>query len=133
MDIAATLREYEEKLLNYSVRKSADAVSSMLCDDFREFGSSGRVFSKPEMIASLQAESPRQVLMEDFRAELIAESVALVTYTTSKEEPAAGTVKALRSSLWLYRSGEWKMLFHQGTKIPEQAFSTRSDRNEPQR
>ena len=38
------LRTLEERLLQPDVRRSAQAVASLLADEFVEFGSSGRVF-----------------------------------------------------------------------------------------
>src|SRR5271170_4145941 len=70
MGISETLRELEEKLQTTSVRKNAAAVSSMLTEEFREYGSSGHIFSKTEIICALQSESesPAHFSMKDFQA-----------------------------------------------------------------
>ncbi|WP_375472314.1 DUF4440 domain-containing protein [uncultured Nostoc sp.] len=50
------LRELEERLLQPDVRKSAKDIMDLLADEFIEFGSSGRVFNKQQIIESLQNE-----------------------------------------------------------------------------
>src|SRR5271170_3404143 len=105
MDIAETLRACEEKLFATSVRKNAEIVASMLADDFQEFGSSGRVYSKDEIIAELQSESPRRITMQDFRAQMLSNEIALVTYRSRRIEHDGRTAESpaaefLRSSIW---------------------------------
>ena len=45
-------RRLEERLLQPEVRQSAEAVADLLADDFIEFGSSGQVFNKQQIISS---------------------------------------------------------------------------------
>jgi hypothetical protein len=118
MDISETLRKLEVQLQTGSVRKDAAAVSSMLTEDFKEFGSSGHIFSKSEIIRALQSESPAQVSMQDFQANLLAEKIAFVTYRSIKNQPGCPTIESLRSSLWIFQDGRWQMHFHQGTRVP---------------
>jgi hypothetical protein len=117
MDISETLRKYEERLLDNSVRKDAEVFSSMLADEFQEFGSSGRVYSKSQIIAALRSESPVQLSLREFKARLLADEVALVTYISSRAEHGSSASEALRSSIWVVQDGHWKVLFHQGTRI----------------
>src|SRR5277367_3368570 len=121
MDIAETLRRCEEKLFESSVRKNAEIVASMLTDDFQEFGSSGRVYSKDQIIAELQSESPRRITMQGFRAQLLSNEIALVTYRSRRIEHDGATAESpatefLTTSIWVLRDNQWKVLFHQGTK-----------------
>lgn len=51
-------RRLEEQLLQPEVRQSAEAVADLLADDFIEFGSSGQVFNKQQIIEGLQQEPP---------------------------------------------------------------------------
>ncbi|MEJ7607687.1 MAG: nuclear transport factor 2 family protein [Bryobacteraceae bacterium] len=54
------IKEYfhslEALLLQPSVRSDIQELSRLLSDDFVEFGSSGRVFDKQQVIALLQAQ-----------------------------------------------------------------------------
>ncbi|AXC11342.1 hypothetical protein ACPOL_2006 [Acidisarcina polymorpha] len=131
MNTAETLRELEEQLLDSSIRKNAEAISSLLAEDFQEFGSSGRVFSKPEIIATLQTESPARLSLGHFHAQLLANNIALITYRSRREEPGMPAIETLRNSIWVVRDGHWRLLFHQGTRALESPANDTQLRNEP--
>lgn len=118
MDIRKTLQDLEEQLLTHSVRTNPAALSSLLTEEFREFGSPGRIFSKPEIIHELQHESPSQTSIQDFHVSLLSDKIALVTYRAIKRQPGSQSIESLRSSLWIFREGRWQMHFHQGTRTP---------------
>jgi hypothetical protein len=114
------LQELELELLRPVVRQSPELLSSLLANEFREFGSSGRIFSKSEVIEALRAEPRMQFSISDFRAQILGDGVALVTYRAVRREEANHSgLTSLRSSLWVIRDGQWRMLFHQGTTVPE--------------
>jgi hypothetical protein len=115
---ADTLRALEEALMRPDVRNSADRVGRLLADDFIEFGSSGRVFGKAEVVEALRQEGPDpgfRVEVTDFAARQLAPGVVLATYRTSSSGPNAPQSRRLRSSIWKLIEGRWQMLFHQGT------------------
>ena len=108
------LQELELNLLQPSVRKS-EQVAELLAEGFTEFSSSGQVFSKAQIIACLQAESPSQVTASQFTVQLLSAEVALVTYHAHRHsEPPVHT---LRSSIWEQRKEVWQIIFHQGTLV----------------
>src|SRR5262249_4850092 len=114
--VEETLRRLEESLLQPDVRRDAAAVESLLADEFREFGSSGRVYNREQAIAALQTEGRCECSLTDFQATLIANSLALVTYKAAQRGQGGKAVSfSLRSSLWIHRDGRWQALFHQGT------------------
>ena len=116
-DIAATLRELEEQLLNPAVRKDRERISSLLADDFREFGSSGRIFSKEDILVAMSNESTERIALNNFHAKAVAHDVFLVTYRAARGGLASGPSRtSLRSSVWVMRNARWQMLFHQGMK-----------------
>ena len=110
--IAAHLRMLEESLLEPSVRKT-ERVSELLAEGFVEFGSSGRVFNKAQILAALRAESGVKVTASHFQVQLLAPQTALVTYRACRH--AETPVHTLRSSVWQQLRGQWQMVFHQGT------------------
>jgi hypothetical protein len=116
-DVAETLRELEASLLTNAVRKDAARVSDLLAEEFCEFGSSGAVYSKAEMIASLQTGEDVLLTMKGFACRVVGEGVALVTYRSEREVEGGEVVAALRSSLWVWRDGRWQIVFHQGTRV----------------
>jgi hypothetical protein len=117
MDIAEHLKTLELELLTNTTRKDAARVSSLLADAFREFGSSGRVYSKQDILAALQNEAPVSISLTNFEMMPLAEGVALVTYQSRKDQHTSEPTIALRSSIWTLDGENWRMIFHQGTKL----------------
>ncbi|RAK19417.1 MULTISPECIES: DUF4440 domain-containing protein [Bacillales] len=106
------LYSLEERLLQPDVRKSVEELEILLADDFIEFGSSGRVFNKQQVIERLPNESTIQMTLMDFEVKLLAPDVALTTYRVLKHKDMK---YSLRSSIWKLKEGKWQMVFHQGT------------------
>lgn len=115
---AAQLRRLEESLLDPAVRRDGERLRSVLTEDFLEFGSSGRVWTRKSIIELLATEKNfRPPAIEDFHCSLISDKVALVTYRTLRSDGKSGEhLESLRSSIWTRQDGEWRMRFHQGTR-----------------
>jgi hypothetical protein len=114
------LRLLEERLLQPEVRKSAAVVADLLADDFIEFGSSGQVFNKQQVIEGLQQEPSARRALIQFNTTVLAPGVVLATfravqYRSSGEPPSY----SLRSSIWKLFHDRWQMVFHQGTLAEE--------------
>jgi len=121
MDLATHLRHLEERLLDPAVRKDPAQLEALLTEDFREFGSSGRSYTKAEIATLLQSEpiDAFTLSLSDLALQQLAPEIALVTYISARRDHATDqTTRALRSSLWIHRDGRWQMHFHQGTRIP---------------
>jgi hypothetical protein len=111
--LKALLLGFELELMDPAIRKDRARVSALLAEDFREFGSSGRVWSREEILELLATESAQAApVVEGFEINGLAEGAALVTYRAVHPHQTS-----LRSSLWVRREGRWKMVFHQGTKV----------------
>jgi hypothetical protein len=106
------LEDLERQLLVPQARKS-ELVFELLAEEFVEFGSSGRQFTKTQIVAALQAETPVQITAPEFKVQLLSLQVALVTYRAQRHSDPP--VNSLRSSIWLQREEQWQMVFHQGT------------------
>jgi len=117
-ELADVLRRLEEQLLQPEIRRSADQVSYLLADEFVEFGSSGRVFDKAQIIASLQQEKEQaaQRTIDDFSVKWLTPEIALLAYRLVVRRGASEEeTHTLRSSIWKLIDGRWQMIFHQGT------------------
>ena len=113
--LVAELKGLEELLLDPDIRKST-RLADLLAEEFIEFGSSGRVYTKDDLVALLQAETPVTQTTSDFRVTSLAPDVALLTYRIHRHsQPAMHT---LRSSVWRRTRGQWQMVFHPGTAAP---------------
>lgn len=124
MEIELTLSEQlfrlEDRLLQPEVRQSKDEIAKLLADDFIEFGSSGRIFDKTQVLEGLPQSPIIPMTIEKFQIKCLSENVALVTYRVVKtEEPCEEMRYSLRSSIWKLMDGRWQMIFHQGTRMPE--------------
>ena len=114
-EVSELLLDLERQLMDPEFRKNEEKVSAQLAEEFREFGSSGRIWTREailELLAEETAFTAPQI--EDFAVQRITPDTILVTY---RAVPSDARNTSLRSSIWVYRDGCWKMLFHQGTKI----------------
>lgn len=122
VSMTENLRELEEQLLRPDVRHSREQVAALLADEFREFGSSGRIYDKQQILEELEDEGPARLSLSEFATVELAPGIVLATYQSSRQlgenESGEPEIRSLRSSLWMLRDGRWQMLFHQGTRIP---------------
>jgi hypothetical protein len=126
-ELSDRLLDLETMLFDPSVRRDTNTVAELLTDDFREFGTSGRIYTKLDILAELSTEQPVMITISDFTCDLLAPSVALVTYKSFATVDSRSGSQALRSSLWVLKPGEirygspregtWQMQFHQGTRM----------------
>jgi hypothetical protein len=104
--------ELEKRLLEPYVRRSRDEVGALLANSFAEIGSSGRLYTRSEIIDDLANEAPRHIEASDFVATQFGDSVIRLTYETSTTRG-----RALRESIWLHTDDGWKIVFHRGTRL----------------
>lgn len=107
------LRTREMELLDPNVRAEAARVRELLHEDFTEVGSTGRVYDKRTLIDMLEGEEHAEVVIREFAVRELSAETALVTYRSVGQ----GGQEARRSSVWILEDGEWRMAFHQGTRI----------------
>jgi hypothetical protein len=120
-EASAFLCELEKKLQRPEIRASPDEVAGLLADEFFEFGASGSVWTRQQVIEGLPRDQKTQAGSEldcsDFSVNWLAEGVALVTYRgTRRILSEAKEHHFLRSSVWKLTDGQWRMIFHQGTQ-----------------
>lgn len=107
MDNFSFLYELEKQLHSPEIRQSAEKISALLSNDFFEFGSSGNIWTRNDILARLPAENSRaSIQSSDYKATPLADDVVLITYQSSG---------SLRSSIWRKNKQGWQMEFHQGT------------------
>jgi hypothetical protein len=103
------LFELEQRLARVGGKISAEEANALLADDFVEFGTSGRIWSKADIVRALPQWPASERRLEEFRVRELSDSLCLVTYKTES---------SLRSSIWRRVGDRWQMIFHQGTNIP---------------
>lgn len=119
------IRALEERLANPGVGDSAASLAGIFANDFREFGSSGRMFDAATVLGALSGVAQRSnrasISLEAFKVERVAPNVALATYVARVAAGPGWKPPSLRSSLWCKRDGRWQIVFHQGTPMSETA------------
>jgi hypothetical protein len=109
-------RDLEEKLLQQETRNSPSEVATLLQPDFFEFGQSGTVWNRQQIIDRLARERPMEGSLTDLPVRSLAADVMLVTYRAVGRDPASGKEwHSLRSSVWKLSHSRWQMILHQGT------------------
>jgi hypothetical protein len=115
-------RQLEERMTNPEIRRCPEELSRLLADDFREFGSSGRIFNKQQIIEELQNQTPVQISIDEFQMTWLARNIALVTYRGNCRFLESDKVsQSLRSSIWRKENERWEVVFHQGTPSQQSA------------
>ncbi|WDZ78779.1 DUF4440 domain-containing protein [Ensifer adhaerens] len=114
----AHIRALEEALHRPAVRRSRAALEDLLAEGFVEFGASGSVYHRAEIIDLLveeNGEDTAELRTGDYRLTPISPDAVLLTYRTHRIEADGSQRHALRSSIWKWDGSKWQMLFHQGT------------------
>jgi len=117
--IKAHIKKLEEKLLHSDVRKNPEILKELLSEDFEEIGSIGKISSREEVINWLVTKEKNiKWSLNEFRVRELAPDMVLVIYRANKNEHhSSGSKGSIRSSIWKLCGDQWKMIFHQGTKI----------------
>ncbi|MEZ5937231.1 MAG: nuclear transport factor 2 family protein [Hyphomonadaceae bacterium] len=111
----ARLRALEETLWRAETRFDRAYCETVFADDFFEFGRSGRIWSRAELIAADPLPIDCVLPFPEFRARMLADRLAQVTYVSIVRNADGGEDVANRSSLWRWEKGRWRICFSQGT------------------
>jgi len=113
-----TIYDLEASLLTPEVRHSRDRLDELLAADFKEFGSSGRTYSKEDVLKRLPAVGDQvEFSLSDFRITALSDECVLATFKTVRAINGKDPVTSLRSSIWKKDANQWRMIFHQGTPV----------------
>ncbi|MSU45160.1 MAG: nuclear transport factor 2 family protein [Candidatus Zambryskibacteria bacterium] len=69
--IEKTIFQLEERLQRPDVRKSVEGLNDLISEDFIEFGSSGQVYNKEDVLVNLPASPEIKFVMIDFRINIL--------------------------------------------------------------
>jgi hypothetical protein len=121
-DLLQTLRALEVSLHQHDTRCDRKALGHLLHPRFWEFGRSGAVYTREQTLDEFSEEPPSyRVWSQDFRLELLCETVALLTYKSAHIDPDGQLGRHThRASNWQLSGVRWLLRFHQGT--PAGAF-----------
>jgi hypothetical protein len=121
-------KELEEQLIAMEIdivaaqkRRDFSAVEALLAEEFHEIGSSGRLFSKSEVLKAVQEVQIIDYSFEHFNLLPIDDRCVILTYIATVRRSHQGQEhwnRAHRSSTWMQRNGSWLAVFHQATPLP---------------
>lgn len=120
-------RALEVAVQQACIRGDRMRLRELLHPHFREFGRSGRIYSRDDVIAAFAGQSQAyEILSQDFQPEQLLAGLTLLTYRSVRVN-ADGSVErhTLRASLWELTEFGWQLRFHQGT--PTDAFDVKTD------
>jgi hypothetical protein len=106
--------ELEIALLTPKVRQFSVQIKKFIADEFIEYGVSGLIYNKNDLLDSLPEEEPQDYFVENFSVLELSPEVMLATYKVT-----VASKSSLRSSVWQYKGNCWQMVFHQGTPCQE--------------
>ena len=119
-DIQKIIYELELSLLTPEIRSSFDNLNNLLSDDFIEFGSSGLVYNKKEILERLpNTDEKIEYKVSDFIATVLSDTIVRTTFKTERIINDIDKVVSLRSSIWKKENENWKLFFHQGTPVKQ--------------
>ena len=102
----------ERELHKNEIRKNTKELNMFLDSGFYEFGSSGKILTREDIVNYLSLEEEEvEIESWNYNAKLLSNEIVLVTYISRQNK-----VEALRSSIWKKTGDKWLMVFHQGTK-----------------
>ena len=108
------LQRLEEELWIEETRFDIPYMERVLAKDFFEFGRSGRVYGREDILSVPREYLDAVIPLPNFNARLLTEDIAQVIYN-SKVTYEGVVEYGRRSSIWFRTPGGWVLRFHQGT------------------
>lgn len=110
------LKALEEALWRAETRFDDALMEDLFAEDFCEFGRSGRVYQRAEMLLGQSGftEIKARLPLRDFRVRVLSDDIVQVMYV-SEVWYGETLERGNRSSLWRRVPSGWELCFHQGT------------------
>ena len=110
----AELTRLEEAMWQQATRFALKFQASRFAEDFFEFGRSGRVYERHQIILQSENAIEAKIPLPDLNIRLLDINTAQITYNSLVVHE--GIVNhSRRSSIWSRTVEGWVMRFHQGT------------------
>jgi hypothetical protein len=110
------LRRLEEELWREEMRFDPARMEQLLAADFVEFGCSGRVYQRCDILCAKREAIAARFPLAELRARLVGADTVLITYNSSAKYHEKYR-HCRRSSIWTRASTGWVLRFHQGTRF----------------
>jgi hypothetical protein len=112
----------ERKILAAQKRRDFEIVAAALAPGFLEIGGSGQMFTKTQVLDRLKFVHLLDYSLERFRLVSVDATCVVLTYVATVKRRSKGeeySTRSYRSSTWVERNGEWRVIFHQATPLPD--------------
>lgn len=118
MNIEEKITILEKSLLDTKVRKNIKTLTSLISKDFREVSASGNCFGLDEIVNNVPNHSDWSCKTQAWKFRMLSDDIAQISYKAYIVHSAEGKgVYSLRMSLWKNEERNWRMVYHQGTKV----------------
>jgi len=111
--LESDILQYEEDFFSAEFCNSIDNIENRLCLDFYEYGKSGEIHRRDDIINFLlNMKQNRDIGIHNFSVTVLNENVLIAHYVSHEK---VTNQYALRTSVWMKEEELWRMFFHQGT------------------
>lgn len=111
-------RALEEGLWRNETRSDSGFLDGILAEDFTDFCRFGHVYDRGHLIGSEASDVKVEFPFDNFEVELLAPTVALVTYENTVTNDGSRQ-RARRSSVWVNSDDAWQLRFVQATTLAD--------------
>lgn len=117
--LTGIIQRLELDLLHSDLNAHSERINELLAENFEEIDQRGQIHSRDDVIDWLKHKDPNlRWAFKDFRVKVLTSDFVLAIYSLQKpDQPDTGTAGSIRTSLWQRHGNQWKMVFHQATKI----------------
>ncbi len=110
------LLKLEMSLWIEETRNNKEFLDKILHIEFMEFGKSGKVFYKKDILEDTSTKINAVFPFDNLNVKNISENTYLITYV-AKNKSNDKVIETNRSSIWIGDSENIQMIFHQGTLV----------------
>jgi hypothetical protein len=111
-------KDLEEGMWREEINSVAGYLDNTLSHEFTDFCRFGHVYDRADLIGSTGGSVEVEFPFEDFSVEMLADTVALVTYINAVTRHGVRD-RVRRTSIWVDENGSWRLRHIQATTLPD--------------
>lgn len=113
--LADVMHSLEISFFDNNIRHSQKKLDELIANDFMEYGRSGKIYYKNDIIPFLLNSEAPAVQIENLELKQLSKEIILLNYRSIRTRETGENDITLRSSIWRKFGTTWKIFFHQGT------------------
>lgn len=120
MGIKEHLIKLEKSLLTFEVRRSEEKLKELISRDFKEIGASGICTNLNDALRDLPQAEDWSAKVQEFEFRELGEDICqLIFKAYIKHNLQDEGTYSHRMSIWKKFESGWKVIYHQGTRVPK--------------